>query len=291
MTESKGPDNSGGTAAGPEKKKRRSLLDRLRPYAVGTVAMVVVFGGSAVVGAHVRDTKEDKVTEPKGVVGAAAVPAAPTAGASPSASPSPSAGGERKLAVPVRPAVPVTVTVYEDLRSPDSKAFDEQYRAVLDQLLTTGQVQLHHRLVTTSDQAYGGTGAEVAANAAACAQDQGRFTEFVRQIWDHQPAPGSDALADPKLMEKLAGKAGKIAMGTFEPCVQQGDHDGWVRQSQSAFAAQHLGDVPVVQVNGTTVPNVRTTLTPRMLRALVLQEVRRVVAARATPAATNTLLR
>ncbi|HEY5837101.1 DsbA family protein [Streptomyces sp.] len=283
MTESKGPDNSGGAAAGPGKKNRKNLLDRLRPYAVGTVAMAVVFGGSALVGAHVRATKEDKVSEPKGAV--AAVPAAPAAGASPGA------GAEQKLAVPVRSAVPVTVTVYEDLRSPDSKAFDEQYRATFDQLLTTGQVQLHYRLVTASDQAYGGTGAKVAANAAACAQDQGRFTEFVREIWNNQPDPHSDGLADVALMTKLAKKAGKITAGTFEPCVQQADHDGWVRQSQSAFAAQHLGDMPVVQINGTAVRGTRTTLTPRMLRALVLQEARRVIAARATPAATNTLLR
>jgi Thioredoxin len=294
MTESKGPENQDSTA-GPGKKKRRTLLDRLRPYAVGTVAMAVVFGGSALIGAHVRATKDDKVKDPNGVVGAASVPG-PAGSASPGPGPSPSptasaTGKQPKLDVPVRPSIPVTVTVYEDLRSADSKAFQEAYQATFDQLLTTGQVQLHYRLVTAGDRAYGGTGSSVAANAAACAQDQGRFTEFVEQVWANQPDPQTDRLADLALMKKFAKRAGKITMGTFEPCLEQRDHEGWVRQSQAAYAAQRLGAVPVVQINGVTVTTTHSTLTPQKLRKRVLAEAKRVISAQATPAAENALLR
>ena len=65
MTESKGPDNQDGTAV-PGKKKRGSRIRRLRPYAFGVVAMAVVFGISAVIGAHVRAGKDDKVSAPAG---------------------------------------------------------------------------------------------------------------------------------------------------------------------------------------------------------------------------------
>jgi hypothetical protein len=283
MTESKGPENSGRAAAGQGQKKQKKvkrLLSGLRPYVVGTVVTAVAFGGAAVVGAHVRDTKESKVTEPTGAVAASSSP-----GARP--------GDTRKLAVPVRPTVPVTVTIYEDLRSSDSKAFDEEYRNSLDKLLATGQVQLHYRLVTTADRAYGGTGSTVAANAAACAQDQGRYTEFVQQVWSHQPDPRTDGLASPGLMKQLAAQAGKIEADTFASCAEQGEHDGWVRQSQSAFAAQHLGDVPVVQINGTTVQTVHSTLTPKKLRTMVTKEVKSVIAARVAavgPATTNTVV-
>jgi hypothetical protein len=286
MTESKGPGTSGGSG-GPGAKKRRGPLDRLRPYAVGITAMAVVFGGSALIGAHVRAGKGDKVTAPGGVVGEAAVPTGPQATASPSPAPS----DAPKLSVPERPAIPVTVTVYEDLRSPDSKAFAEEYAAAFAQLLTTGQMQLHYRLVTASDAAYGGTGSAYAANAAACAQDQGRFTAFVQQVWDHQPDPTSDALASKTLMKKLARKTGKITTARFESCLEEGDHDGWVKQSQDDFAAQHFkGGVPVVQINGKTVRDVRSKLTPQKLRTLVLKEAKRVVAVQATPSATNPLL-
>ncbi|MFG1808483.1 DsbA family protein [Streptomyces sp. NPDC049040] len=285
MTESKGPDTPGGSAA--PKKKRKTLFDRLRPYTIGVVAMVVVFGGSAVIGAHVRGNKDTKVSEPSGAVAAAQPPTAPPADG---ASPSPTAPAGPKLAVPVRPSVPVTVTVYEDLRSPDSKAFQEEYAATFAQLLTTGQVQFEYRLVTASDKQYGGSGALVAANAAACAQDQSRFTAFVDEVWKNQPTdPKSDALASEKLMKRLAAKAGKIKTASFDPCIEQRDHEGWVDKSQQDFAAAGLGTVPVVQVNGVTVKDVHSSLTPAKLRDQITKEAKRVIALQATPTETPAL--
>jgi protein-disulfide isomerase len=284
MADSKGPENLGGTAA-PGKKKRKGLVARLRPYAVGTMAVVVVFGGSALIGAHVRSTKDDKVKVPTGVVGAAVVPTGPVV-----ASPSPTASAGPKFQVPVHPSIPVTVTIYEDLRSPDSKAFADEYQATLDQLLTTGQVELHYQLVIPSDRSYGGKGARYAADAAACAQDQGRFTQFVQEIWNHQPDPRSDALASETLMKSFARKAHKISMSKFEPCLEQGDHNGWVLKSQADFVAAGLGQVPAMQINGKAVKDVRTSLTPKKLRTMVQKAAKHVVAVQVvTPSASPAL--
>jgi protein-disulfide isomerase len=294
MAESKGPGNEERAADGGSRPRRRGLLDRLRPYAVGTTAIVVVFGGSALIGEHVRSTKDDKVREPSGVVGAPVVPSGPSgsaATATPGAGPSTGASpAGPKLGLPVRPSVPVTLTVYVDLRSPDSKAFGDEYEAALTQLLTTGQAQIQYRLVTASDQQYGGSGSKAAANAAACAQDQGRFTQFMKEVWKHQPDPSSDKLTHKNFLKDLALKAGKIKMGKFEPCLEQGDHNGWVQQSQNEFATSGLGAVPVVEINGKPVKDVRSTLTPQKLRKMVLKEAKRVIAVQATPSATPTLL-
>jgi protein-disulfide isomerase len=283
MTESKGPGTPGGKAAATN--KRKGLLQQLRPYAIGIVAMVVVFGGSALIGAHVRSTKDTKVTEPNGAV-AAAKPV-PSTSASPTATPT---SGGPKLDLPVNPTVPVTVTVFEDLRSPDSKAFQEEYAATFQQLLDTGQVRFQYRLVIPTDAQYGGKGSLVAANAAACAQDQGRFSQFVAQVWENQPAdPKDDAFDSTKLMERLARKAHKIDAATFEPCVKLADHEGWVLASQDAFTAAGLGGkVPVVQIDGTTVKDM-STLTPKKLRAQIQNEVKRSVALKATPTDTPAL--
>lgn len=281
MTESKGPGTPGGTAA--PTNQRKGPLQRLRPYAIGITAMAVVFGGSALIGAHVRSGKDTKVTEPKGAV-AAAAPAPGT-----SASPAPEATGP-KLDVPVNPSVPVTVTVFEDLRSPDSKAFQQEYAATFQQLLTTGQVRFQYRLVVPTDAQYGGKGSLVAANAAACAQDQGRFSQFVAEVWANQPAdPKDDALDSTRLMERLARDAKKIDAATFEPCVEQADHEGWVLASQNAFAAAGPGGtVPVLQINGATVKDM-PTLTPKKLRTQIQDEVKRSIALQATPTDTPAL--
>src|SRR5882757_1056127 len=132
MTESKGPDNQD-KAAVPGKKKGKRRFRRLRPYAFGVVTIIVVFGGSALLGAHVRSAKDEKVKAPSNAVGPAVVPTGP--GETASASPSASATGP-DLNVPVKPSVPVTVTIFEDLRSPQSKAFYDEYKSTLDQLLT-----------------------------------------------------------------------------------------------------------------------------------------------------------
>ncbi|MFI0938089.1 DsbA family protein [Streptomyces sp. NPDC021020] len=284
MTESKGPGTKGGSAA--PNKKRKGPVARLRPYAVGVTAMAVVFGVSALIGAHVRAGKDDKVTPPGGVVAAATKPTAPPPAPDATATPTPSATpAGPKLGIPVRPTVPVTVTVYEDLRSPASKAFQDQYGATIQQLLASGQVQFQYHLVTASDKEYGGKGSQVAANAAACAQDQGRFVAFVDELWKVQPAdPKDDALASEKLMEKLAHKAHKIKAGTFEPCVEQRDHEGWVIKSQQDFAASGLGAAPALEINGEPVKDAKT-LTPATLRSQIDAEIKRVVALDSTPAA------
>jgi protein-disulfide isomerase len=289
MTESKRPGNTGGAAAPtPAKKKRKGPLAKLRPYAVGIMAVVVVFGGSALIGAHVRASKDDKVAAPTGAVGPVVVPTGPQ-GQSSTASPTPSASSGPNLQVAVRPAIPVTITIYEDLRSPDSKTFADEYAHVLSQMLTTGQVQVHYQLVTASDRTYGGKSSQYAANAAACAQDQGRFTEFVEQIWDHQPDPHSRDLSNEKLIKSFAHKAKKIKMATYEPCIEQGDHNGWVIKSQADFAQSGLGQVPAMEINGKPVKDVRTSLTPARLSAMVDKEAKRVIAVQAVPTASPTL--
>jgi protein-disulfide isomerase len=228
--------------------KARGRGGRLRPYVGTVVALAVVFGGSALVGAHVRASKVDKVKTPTG------------------------AASPEQLALPVRPSVPVTVTVYEDLRSPVSKTFAERFHDTFDSMLESGQVQLYYRLVTTTDSAVGGDGSLQAANAAACAQDQGRFRQYVDQLWLAQPSRVSDdAFSSQKLLKRLSGEAHKIKAANFVPCVQGMDHEGWVKRSQSEFEDSGFTDVPVVEVNGEVVASgpQAGTFTPQKLRSLV----------------------
>jgi protein-disulfide isomerase len=254
MTESKGLKDRNDTADSAG-SSRRGLMHRWRPYAAGIVVLAVVFGASAVIGAHVRGAKADKVKPPTNAAGP---------------------DGQPKLAVPVRPSVPVTLTVFEDLRSPQSKAFAEQYADTFQKLLATGQVQIQYRLVTRTDAQLGGHGSRAAANAAACAQDQGRFTQFVQEVWNRQPEPSDDALSSKTLLKELSRKAGKIDEAKFVPCLKGDDHEGWVAKSDADFVSGSYGEVPVVQINGETLPDVQKTLTPSKLRSQVEKEAKKV---------------
>jgi predicted DsbA family dithiol-disulfide isomerase len=217
-----------------------------RPYAGTVVALAVVFGGSAVIGAHVRKVKAVEAHVPTGAV------------------------GKDGMGMPVRPTVPVDLTVYEDLRDPVSKAFAQEYAEVFGRLLATGQVEIVYKLSTQSDADHGGSGSLAAANAAACAQDQGKFEKFVNKLWAVQPADFSDdALSGKALLRKLGSEVKKLDATKFVPCVQTDYHYGWVRKSQAAFKAAGFTKVPVVQINGETVADP----SPAKLRKLVKQAV------------------
>ncbi|MEW1654039.1 thioredoxin domain-containing protein [Streptomyces sp. NPDC093707] len=237
---------------------QKSSRSNWRNYAVMAVGVVVVCGAAVVVGQFSRANEATTFEPPANAVG-------------------PTPTGE-KLALPIRPTVPVTLTVYEDPRSPQSRTFAQQYSATFSQLLASGQAQINYRLVTQSDKTYGGSGAKEAAAAAACAQDQGRFRQFMDQVWANQPAPQQDGFKDRALLKKLAKKAGKIQHDTFDLCLDRDQRQGWVNKSQQDYANSGLGPVPVVQLNGQTLADPTTQLTPSKLAGLVSKEAQRVAA-------------
>ncbi|WP_269856519.1 DsbA family protein [Streptomyces sp. RPT161] len=257
MAESKGPQEATGqvepTASGTAGS--RGGWHRWRPYSAAIVAVAAIFVVSAVIGAHVRAGKNTTVKPPNGV---------------PSAAP---------LSIPINPAVPVTLTVYMDMRSPQSKTFAESYASTFDRLLNSGQARIEYRLVTSTDAKLGGKGSAMAANAVACAQDQGKdqFEAYVKQLWKHQPARAHDRFASAAYLEKLAEKlpglpkSEKLQASEFVPCVNDDDHGGWVIASQKKYQQDGLGDVPVLQINGQTVSPAKDGLTPAKLVSLVEQ--------------------
>jgi protein-disulfide isomerase len=224
-------------------------LARWRPYSAAIVAVGVMFAASAVIGMQVRAGQSGQVKGPAGV---------------PSQAP---------LAIGINPAVPVTLTVYEDLRDPQSRIFNEQYGATLDTILNSGQARVEYRFVTSVDKRYGGDGSAMAANAAACAQDQGKeqFVAFMKQLWAHQPERRHDRFAGEAYLLQLAKKVRHLDASTFAPCVHNKDHIGWVDASQKDYLHQKLGEVPVAQINGQTVYPLNDKVSPGQLEQLVRQ--------------------
>ena len=255
MAKSKGPQDAKGQqqpTSSAVAGARRTGWSRWRPYSTAIVGVAVVFAISAGIGAHVRAGESTDVKIPTGI---------------PSTAP-------QDLAVPVKPAVPVTITVFEDLRDPRSKAFAARWKPTFDTLLNSGRAEIAYRLVTQSDIEHGGKGALYAANAAGCAQDEGKaqFVGYVDQLWKHQSADVThDRFASLAYLEKLGRHVHGLQGSLFVPCVQSLDHEGWVSASQADYERTGLGAVPVIQVNGVTVDPVKDHLTPAKLDKLVKQ--------------------
>ncbi|MEU1282542.1 thioredoxin domain-containing protein [Streptomyces sp. NPDC005805] len=217
-----------------EKDKAR---ERRRRTLIVAAAVVGVLGLAAVVGLVAANAgKDDGPSE-----------------AGPLSAPS-GVQGEEQLAIPVGASdAPSTLTVWEDFRCPACAQFENALRSTIHDLVESGQIKVEYHLATIIDGNMGGTGSLRAANAAACAQDAGKFAEYHDVLFMNQPPEPDDAFADNAELIELAGKVDGLVTPAFRTCVEDGTHDSWVEKSNTAFQNGGFRGTPTVLLNGESV--------------------------------------
>ncbi|MEU6662884.1 thioredoxin domain-containing protein [Streptomyces sp. NPDC046821] len=236
-----------------EREKQKTKDRRRRGMIVGG-AVVGVLALAAVIGVIAANSGSDNsgssagpVTAPQGAV------------------------GKDSLAIPVgQDSAKSTLTVWEDFRCPACKAFEDNFRTTIHELTGSGQLKVEYHLATLIDKNMGGTGSLRAANAAACAQDAGKYPPFHDVLYENQPPETSDAYEDNAKLIDLAGKVNGLVTPDFRKCVDGGTHDGWVKKSNDAFQAGGFQGTPTVLLNGKNVYADQTNpLTPAKLKQMV----------------------
>ncbi|MER7202892.1 hypothetical protein CG723_06490 [Streptomyces sp. CB01635] len=235
-----------------EREKQRAKDRRRRGVIVGG-AVVGVLALAAVIGVIAANSGDDKsdasgpVVAPQGAV------------------------GKDSLAIPVgKDSAKSTLTVWEDFRCPACKAFEDAYRTTIHELTDSGQLKVEYHLATLIDKNMGGSGSLRAANAAACAQDAGKFPPYHDVLYENQPSETDDAFADNGKLIALAGKVGGLVTPDFKKCVDDGSHDSWVKKSDQAFQAGGFQGTPTVLLNGKNVfGDQANPLTPAKLKQMV----------------------
>jgi protein-disulfide isomerase len=164
------------------------------------------------------------------------------------------AKGRNGLAVQVGAAdAPSTLTVWEDFRCPICGQFESVFRPAFHQLENSGALKVEYHLATIIDGNMGGTGSVRAANAAACAQDAGKFPEFHDTLYENQPEETQDGFGSDSRLLSLAKKVKGLSTPAFRSCVTNGTHNGWVAKSAAAFRDGGFAGTPTVLLNGTPV--------------------------------------
>ncbi|MGW3205043.1 DsbA family protein [Streptomyces sp. NPDC001135] len=233
-----------------EREKQRAADKRRRTLIVGA-SIVCVLGLAAVIGVLAANAGKEK--------GQKAGPVVAPSGAQ----------GKDSLAIPVgKDGAKSTLTVWEDLRCPACQAFEIAYRPTLHQLVDSGKLRIDYHLVRLIDGNLGGTGSLRAANAAACAQDTGRFRDYHDVLYANQPKETDDAFADNGKLIELAGKVGGLNTPAFQKCVKGGTHDSWVNKSQKAFQGGGFTGTPTVLLGGKNIYQDQT-MTPAKLKQMV----------------------
>ncbi|MEU6808446.1 thioredoxin domain-containing protein [Streptomyces sp. NPDC046831] len=233
-----------------EREKQKSAEKRRRTLIVGA-SVVCVLALAAVIGIVAANSGKDE----KRTAGPVVAPSG--------------AQGKDSLAIPVgKDSAKSTLTVWEDFRCPACQGFESAYRSTVHQLTGAGSLRAEYHLVTLIDGNLGGSGSLRAANAAACAQDAGKFSTYHDVLYENQPKETDDAFASNDKLIELAGKVEGLDTPAFRSCVNDGRHDSWVQKSQKAFEAGRFPGTPAVLLNGKNIYEDRT-MTPAKLKKMV----------------------
>lgn len=180
-------------------------------------------------------------------------------------------GSADPVAVGKRSA-PATLAIYEDFRCPACAQFERTFRDTIQELTEEGTLRTDYHLVTIIDTNMRGEGSARAANAAACARDEGRFSDYHDVLFDNQPPETEDAFADTDHLIELAGEVEGLDNPDFRSCVEGGDHDRWVDRSNAAFLDSGFQATPTVLLNGEDVYGEQSEpLTPELLKQRVAE--------------------
>ncbi|MEV0639725.1 thioredoxin domain-containing protein [Streptomyces sp. NPDC050619] len=240
-----------------ERAKQKAAEKRRRTLIVGA-SVVCVLGLAAVIGVVAANAGKDDGSDSSGPV------VAPSG-----------AQGKDSLAIPVgKESAKSTLTIWEDFRCPACKGFETAYRPVIHELTNAGQLKVEYHLATIIDGNLGGTGSRTSANAAACAQDVGKFTPYHDVLYDNQPAETDDAFAENSKLIELADKVDGLDTPAFRTCVEDGTHNSWVEKSAAAFRNGGFSGTPTVLLNGTNIYQDQT-MTPAKLKQLVQEAAKK----------------
>jgi protein-disulfide isomerase len=233
-----------------EREKQKAAEKRRRALIVGA-SVVCVLGLAAVIGVVAANAGKDD--------GDSAGPVVAPSGAQ----------GEDGLAIPVgEQSAKSTLTIWEDFRCPACMSFETTYRQTIHQLTAAGQLKVEYHLATIIDGNVGGSGSRKAANAAACAQDAGKFTAYHDVLYDNQPPETDDAFAGNDKLIELAGEVEGLDTPAFRTCVEDGTHNTWVDKSNAAFTSGDFTGTPTVLLNGRNIYQDQS-MTPAKLRQMV----------------------
>ncbi|MEP6836306.1 MAG: thioredoxin domain-containing protein [Gemmatimonas sp.] len=135
-------------------------------------------------------------------------------------------------------SAPIRLVLFADYQCPGCAALHQMLALAADSMATRLQIVTRHFPLS------GHTFARVAANAAECAAEQGRFAAFEDVAYQHQDSIGLVA------WETFAKRAAIADSVGFSRCVQENRHHEVVDRDRNAALALKLQGTPVYIVNG-----------------------------------------
>jgi protein-disulfide isomerase len=153
-----------------------------------------------------------------------------------------------KLPVLGEENAPVTIVEFSDFQCPFCRSFfEDTYAQLKKEYIDTGKVKLSYRHLPLDFH----PAAQVSAEAAECANDQGKFWEYHDLLYQEQAKQGTGTIQYTKddiktWMSAIPG----LDQQTFSECVDAGKHTQVVKDDASYGASVGVSATPSFFVNG-----------------------------------------
>jgi protein-disulfide isomerase len=170
-----------------------------------------------------------------------------------------------------QPDAPV-VSLFVDYQCPACANFERAYGSQLDQLAEEGAIQLEYRTMTFLDTNLGNDASTRAANAAACADLTGRYSEYHNTIFANQPSGEGTGYTDEQLTGDFAAQAGITGTQSeeFTTCYDERRFSGFVNSVDREAGRAGITGTPSLQVDGTALDLGTLTNDPNSLRDAIM---------------------
>jgi protein-disulfide isomerase len=157
-------------------------------------------------------------------------------------------------AVPIAPQVsagrtlgqadaPVTIDLYSDFQCPVCRRAEMEIRKLIADYIDTGKAK-----VVYHNFAFIGNESQWAAQAAECANEQGKFWEYASYLFDHQTGENVGAFSQANLKQFAADL--KLDTDAFNACFDSGKHAAQVQAETAAGEALGIRATPTFMING-----------------------------------------
>jgi protein-disulfide isomerase len=149
------------------------------------------------------------------------------------------------------PEIKNQIDIWEDFQCPACRDFEAVNSAFIRDVIEKKKAKVvFHPLTFIGERStLGFNESIIAANAAACAMDEGKFLDMHEIIFQNQTSDENSGKFTKEYMLSLGNRIGITSM-KFQDCVTQGNYALWTESSASYAAVKNVNSTPTVSVNG-----------------------------------------
>ncbi len=135
------------------------------------------------------------------------------------------------------------IEIYEDFQCPACARFESIAGEYIEELITTKKAKVAFHTLS-----FLGGESQIAANAAACSADEGKFLQLHKTLMANQPSENSGAWTSSYFSTLGLGLG--ISSPEYDKCIADNKYMGWVKNVAEEGAKRNINSTPTVLING-----------------------------------------